>query len=75
MDWKKLELTWQYVEKWAAETPDAEALVFEETRLSWADFKRNMDLVAKAFMEAGSSPGTSPPRRCRAAIMSVGEPR
>lgn len=57
MDWKKLELTWQYVEKWAAETPDAEALVFEETRLSWADFKRNMDLVAKAFMEAGVKKG------------------
>lgn len=57
MDWKKLDLTWHYVEKWAAETPKAEALVYEDTRLTWADFKKSMDLVAKAFIEAGVKKG------------------
>ncbi|HPO46182.1 MAG TPA: class I adenylate-forming enzyme family protein [Spirochaetota bacterium] len=57
MDWKKLDLTWHYIEKWAAETPAAEALVFEETRLTWADFKAQMDLAAKAFIEAGVKKG------------------
>lgn len=57
MSWKKLNLTWHYVEKWAAETPDAEALVFDETRISWSGFKNSMDLVAKAFLEAGVKKG------------------
>ncbi|HDP80544.1 MAG TPA: hypothetical protein ENN21_06860, partial [Spirochaetes bacterium] len=57
MSWKKLNLTWHYVEKWAAETPDAEALVFEETRLTWKDFKTNMDRAAKAFLAAGVARG------------------
>ncbi len=57
MNWKKLNLTWHYVEKWAAETPDAEALVFEETRLTWKNFKSQMDLAAKAFVEAGVKKG------------------
>ena len=57
MDWKKLNLTWHYVEKWAEETPEAEALVFEQTRLTWSDFKKKMDLTAKAFLEAGVGKG------------------
>lgn len=57
MNWKKLNLMWHYVEKWAAETPDAEALVFEDARLSWKDFKLQMDYAAKAFLEAGVKKG------------------
>ncbi len=57
MSWEKLNLTWHYVEKWAAETPDAEALVFDETRISWSGFKNSMDLAAKAFLEAGVKKG------------------
>jgi acyl-CoA synthetase (AMP-forming)/AMP-acid ligase II len=47
-----LGLTWQYVEKWAAEKPDQEALVFDGERLTWAIFKEKMDLAAKAFLDA-----------------------
>lgn len=52
-----LELTWQYVDKWARETPDAEAIVFGGRRLTWADFKRDMDNTAKAFLELGVQRG------------------
>lgn len=52
-----LELTWQYVEKWAAEKPDAEALIFEDERLTWADFKERMDRTALAFLDAGVEKG------------------
>ncbi|NIA12441.1 MAG: AMP-binding protein [Nitrospiraceae bacterium] len=50
-------LTWQYVEKWAERKPDAEALVFQDERLTWAEFARQMDLVAKAYLELGVAKG------------------
>jgi acyl-CoA synthetase (AMP-forming)/AMP-acid ligase II len=57
MSWKDLDLTWHYVEKWADATPGAEALVFGDTRLTWRDFKKRVDLTAKAFLEAGVQKG------------------
>lgn len=57
MSWKDLNLTWHYVEKWADKSPDAEALVFEDTRLTWRQFKNRMDLTAKAFLDAGVKKG------------------
>ncbi len=57
MSWNKLDLTWHYVEKWAAETPGSEALVFGGERKSWLDFKNEMDLVAKAYIAAGVEKG------------------
>jgi acyl-CoA synthetase (AMP-forming)/AMP-acid ligase II len=52
-----LGLTWQYVEKWAAERPTQEALVFGGERLTWAMVKEQMDLAAKALLEAGVQKG------------------
>ena len=52
-----LKLTWQYVEKWAEERPDTEALVFGEERLTWAMFKKKMDQAAAALLEAGVEKG------------------
>lgn len=52
-----LRLTWQYIEKWAAEKPDQEALVFNDERLTWAMVKEKMDRAAKAFLEAGVQKG------------------
>ena len=52
-----LDLTWGYVEKWAKEKPDAEAMVFGDERLTWAMFKERMDGAAKAFLEAGVAKG------------------
>ncbi|PKN36151.1 MAG: hypothetical protein CVU61_00005, partial [Deltaproteobacteria bacterium HGW-Deltaproteobacteria-19] len=57
MSWQNLNLTWHYVEKWAAKKPKAEALVFGDERLTWADFKSRMDDIAKAFLEVGIRPG------------------
>ncbi len=57
MSWHKLDQTWHYVEKWAAETPAAEALVFDDERLSWQAFKTEMDNVALAFLEIGVQSG------------------
>lgn len=47
-------LTWQYVEKWAKERPDEEALVFEDQRLTWAMFNEKMNLAAKTYIPARS---------------------
>jgi acyl-CoA synthetase (AMP-forming)/AMP-acid ligase II len=57
MNEQQLELTWQYVDKWAAERPDAEAIVFEDIRLTWREFKDRMDRTAKAFLDAGIGKG------------------
>ena len=57
MTWKSLTQTWHYVEKWAASKPEAEALVFEDERLTWHDFKARTDLIAKAFLAAGTEKG------------------
>lgn len=50
-------LLWHYVDKWAAEKPEAKALVFEDERLSWAQFKEAVDRTAKAFLAAGVQKG------------------
>ncbi|MEW6185998.1 MAG: class I adenylate-forming enzyme family protein [Thermodesulfobacteriota bacterium] len=57
MDWSKLNLTWHYVEKWAAEKPQAEALVFDQERLTWADFHLRMNRIARAYLAAGVQKG------------------
>lgn len=57
MSWKKLDQTWHYVEKWAVERPDAEALVFGEERFTWKAFKKEMDAIARAFLEIGIQKG------------------
>ena len=48
---------WQYVEKWARLKPDAEALVFRETRLTWAQLADAVDRTARAFLEIGVEKG------------------
>lgn len=57
MTWKDLCQTWHYVEKWAQHAPDAEALVFEDQRITWSGFKAEMDKAARAFLEAGVEKG------------------
>jgi acyl-CoA synthetase (AMP-forming)/AMP-acid ligase II len=54
---QKLDLTWHYVEKWAQEKPDDEAMVFGDERLTWAMFKEKMDGAANALLEAGVAKG------------------
>ncbi len=57
MAWETLTQTWHYVEKWAASKPDSEALVFEDERLTWNDFKTRTDLIAKAYLAVGVEKG------------------
>ncbi|AFM23988.1 class I adenylate-forming enzyme family protein [Desulfomonile tiedjei] len=57
MVWKSLTQTWHYLEKWAETKPQADALAFENERLSWGDFKRRSDLIAKALLAIGVSHG------------------
>jgi len=57
MTWKNLNQTWHYVEKWANATPDADALVFGDEKLSWREFADRMDAVARAFLEIGIEKG------------------
>ena len=57
MTWEKLNLTWHYVEKWATEKPDEEALVFEDERVTWAGYQAAVDRAAKGFLAAGVEKG------------------
>ncbi|MBI4832716.1 MAG: acyl--CoA ligase [Candidatus Lindowbacteria bacterium] len=57
MNLTDLNLTWHYVEKWAKEKPGSEAMVFGNERVTWRQFKEQMDLVAKAFLEVGVNKG------------------
>ncbi len=59
---------WEYVSYWAARKPDAEALVFEETRMTWAEFDAEVDKTARAFLAAGVEKGD------RIAMVSMGRP-
>lgn len=61
-------LLWNYVDKWAAEKPDVEALVFEEQRLTWREFKEATDRAAKALLAAGVERGD------RVAMVSMARP-
>lgn len=63
-----LTLLWQYVEKWAAEKPDAEALVFRERRVTWRQFRNEVNLAAKAMIDAGVEQGD------RVALISMARP-
>ncbi|MBW2596080.1 MAG: acyl--CoA ligase [Deltaproteobacteria bacterium] len=57
MSWKTLNLTWHYVEKWADKKPGVEVMVFEDERLTWGDFKKEMDSLARAYLEVGVEKG------------------
>jgi len=68
MSWKELDKTWHYVEKWAEEKPDSEALVFEDRRMTWGQFKEQMDLISAAYFEVGIERGD------RVAMLSMARP-
>jgi acyl-CoA synthetase (AMP-forming)/AMP-acid ligase II len=68
MSWEELNKTWQYVEKWAEEKPDAEAMVFEDQRVTWVQFRDRMDRIARAYLEIGVERGD------RVAMLSMARP-
>ena len=68
MSWQDLNKTWHYVEKWAEQKPDAEAIVFEDQRITWGQFKDRMDRIARAYLEIGVERGD------RVAMLSMARP-
>jgi acyl-CoA synthetase (AMP-forming)/AMP-acid ligase II len=54
---KELTLLWHYVAYWAEQKPDAEAIVFNDTRLTWSEFNAEVDRAARAFLAAGVQRG------------------
>jgi len=63
-----MELLWQYVEKWAKDRPDAEAMVFGDERITWRAFDELVNKTAAAFLELGIQRGD------RIAMVSMGRP-
>jgi len=51
------QLLFHSVEKWAGRKPDAEALVYENFRLSYRQLHEETDLLAKAMLEVGVDKG------------------
>ncbi len=48
---------WQYVDKWARIKPNDEALVFNDTRMTWSQLAEAVDLAARAFLDIGVEKG------------------
>jgi acyl-CoA synthetase (AMP-forming)/AMP-acid ligase II len=46
-----------YVDKWARETPDAEAIVFDDLSCSYSQLAQAVDQTAKALLAFGVQPG------------------
>ncbi len=61
-------LTWQYVNHWANKKPNAEAIVFENQRLSYAQFNEAVEDIARAFLDAGVQRGD------RVALLAMARP-
>jgi acyl-CoA synthetase (AMP-forming)/AMP-acid ligase II len=57
MTQRNMTLLWHYVEHFAAKNPEKEALVYEEQRISWAQFRDKVDRTAKALLELGVEKG------------------
>lgn len=57
MNWHDQDLTWHFAEKWSRERPQAEAMVFEEQRVTWFEFQQQVDQIAKAYLELGVEKG------------------
>ena len=53
----KEKLIWQYVKKWADETPGREALVFKDRRITYKAFYERTVSVAKLLLELGVKKG------------------
>lgn len=64
----KFDYTWQYVDHWGAERPEAEAAVFGEERWSWRDMQAQTASAARALVAAGVNRGD------RVAMLSMGRP-
>ena len=68
MTHEDMRFTWQYVDKWARIKPQAEAIVFEDQRLTWADLSDRVNRTAKALLELGVKRGH------RVALVSMARP-
>ena len=54
---KNEQYLWHYVDKWAQSKPNAEAVIFKDTRMTWAQLAEAVDRTARAFLEIGVEKG------------------
>ena len=54
---KYAKLLWHYVDKWALERPDAEAIVFGAHRMTWAQLADAVNRTARALLALGVKKG------------------
>jgi len=57
MDDLDMRLLWHYVDRWAKQKPDDEAIVFGDERISWREFNIKVDRLAKGLLEIGIEKG------------------
>jgi len=50
-------LVFEYLEKWAAERPDREAIIYGDRRINYADHKREVERVARGMLKLGVKRG------------------
>ncbi len=50
-------LIFDYLEKWARERPEREAIVYRDRRIDYADYNRQVDRVARGLLELGVQRG------------------
>jgi acyl-CoA synthetase (AMP-forming)/AMP-acid ligase II len=53
----EVKLIWQFVEKWANEKPDKEALIFHDRRITYKQLYEKVRTVAKLLLELGVNKG------------------
>ncbi len=56
---KFAQLLWHYVDKWSLEKPDAEAIVFGATRMTWSQLADAVNRTARALLALGVEKGDS----------------
>ena len=52
-----LNTAYEFLEHYARHTPDAEAIVFQDQRISYRNLKESVDSLAKSLLVAGIKPG------------------
>ena len=50
-------LVFEYLEKWARERPEREAIVYGDRRITYADYEREVSRVARGLLRLGVQRG------------------
>jgi len=50
-------LAFEYLEKWAREKPDHEAIIYHDRRITYAEYEREVNRVARGLLGLGVQRG------------------